>query len=99
MHQKAADKLLVFQSDISFFTSFVILCGECDMGLSYRADAGISDSNPVGVTPQVFDGVAKAVKGLFDVGTPFLFVKAVPEIIPNIWIFKPLAGRGKGKFL
>lgn len=82
MHQKAADELLVFQGDIALFAGFVILCREGDMGLVYRADAAVSNSNPVGVASQVFDGISGAIEGFFDVGTPFLPVKAIPEFVP-----------------
>ena len=49
------------------------------------------------ITSEVFNGIAKAVKGFLDVWTPVLFIKIVLQLFPLIRIMQIFAGRGKGK--
>lgn len=67
------------------------------MGLGNRPDPCIRDCDSVGITPKVFDRIAKTVEGLFDIRTPVLLIKQFPERLPFIGIAHFFAGRRKGE--
>lgn len=49
------------------------------------------------ISSQIFNGVAEAVKGLFDVGAPVLVIKGLPEFFPVIRILEHFTGSGERK--
>lgn len=44
--------------------------GKGNLILSEVKDAAVGDGAPVSIAPQMFNGIAEAVKGLLDVRTP-----------------------------
>lgn len=56
-------------------------------------DPAVGDGNLMGVTSQVLNGVAEAVKCFFNVRAPFFFIKAVQKFFPGIRITQAFAGR------
>ena len=49
------------------------------------------------VAPKILNGIAKTVKGLFDVRTPVFFIKSVFPILKGTGILQTAAGGRKGK--
>ena len=51
----------------------------------------------MGVAPKILDGIAKTVKGLFDIRAPVFPIKAILESLPLGRLFQRGAGGGKIK--
>lgn len=75
MHQKPADKFFVLQRDRpSGFPRFPPPGGKGGLRFCHRKNPAVGECDFMGIPPQIFDGVAKAVKRLFDKRAPVLFV-------------------------
>ena len=99
MHQETVDKLLMAESDLAFWiTRLLSTRGKRNLCFRNRKDPVVGDGHPVGVTPQILNGVAKAVEGFFDVRAPVFLVKAVFEPFPDAGLLQCPAGRRKDKF-
>ena len=78
MHQEAAGKLSMAESDLPFWIpGFPATCREGDFCFRNGKDPVVGDRNPVGIASQIFDGVTKPVEGLFDIRAPVFPVKIV----------------------
>lgn len=99
MHQITPDKFCIFQSDRPTGIPRLFSSGREDSLLRIdRQDAAVGDGNLMCISAEVFDGVAKAVKGFLDVGAPVFLIKAVAEICPLIGIAQFFTGSGKTQF-
>ena len=98
MHQVTPDEFCMLQSNLtSGFTGLFPSGRKSDRILGNRKDPAVRNGNLVGITPKIFNGIAKAVKGLLYVGTPFLFIKPVFPLFPDGRILKLFTGGRKGK--
>lgn len=98
MHKVTADKFRMFQCNLPFWPAWFSGTGrECNRIFCNRKDPAVRDGDLVRVSSQVFDGIAKTIKGFLDVGAPVLFIKGVFPFSPVVWITQHLAGRRKGK--
>ncbi len=98
MHQVTPDEFRVFQGNLAFWFSRLFPSGrKSDRILRKAEDPAVGDSDFVGIASQIFDGIAKAVKGFFDVRAPVFFIKAVFEFFPVIRITQFFTGGRKSK--
>lgn len=98
MHQVTSDEFCMVQCDLAFrFTGLFSSGRKSDRIIRNRKDPAIGNSNLVCITPKVFNGIAKAIKGFLDVGTPVHFIKAVFPFFPLIGIAQIFTGRRKSK--
>ena len=89
----------MLQSDLAFGLAGLFPSGrECDFVFCHRKDTAVGNGDLMGVSSKVFDGISKAVKGFFDVGTPRFLIKTVPEFCPCVGIAQFMAGRWKEQF-
>lgn len=99
MHQVAPDEFCMVQGDLAlWFTGYLPSGGKSDRIIGNGKDPAVRNSNLVGITPEVFNGIAKTVKGLFDVGAPVHSIKAVFPFFPVIGITQLFTGRRKCKY-
>lgn len=49
----------------------------------------------MGISAEIFNGIAKSVKGFLDVGAPVFFIKGIAEFRPPIRIPEHFTGNGK----
>lgn len=99
MQKKKANKFFVLKCNGSLRLSGTFPSGRKGSGcFIHGLDTTVGDGNLMRVTPQIFDGVTKTVKSLFDIRAPVLFVKLVLEFFPFIGITQSLAGCRKIKF-
>ena len=78
MHQVTPDKFCPGKSSLTSGISRLYPPGrESNRVFSNVKDPAVGDGDPVGVAVQIFDGIAKPVKGFLNVRTPVFFVKAV----------------------
>ncbi len=85
MHQITADEFSMLQVVLTFgLTGLLSYGGKNNRIIRNRKDPAVGDGNPVGIAPEVFNGIAKAVKGLLDVGAPVCFIKSVFPFFPVI---------------
>ena len=100
MHQEPPDKLSMTESDLPFrITGFLSPCREGNFCFRDGKDPVVGDGNPMCIPSQIFNRIAKSVKGLFDVRTPVLPVKTFFEDFPFKGILQCFAGSGKHKLL
>ncbi len=100
MQQETPDKLFVAESDLPFrITGFPAPCREDNLCFRDGKDPAVGDCDLVGIAPQIFDGVTKAVEGLLDVRAPVFSIKAVFELLPDAVLLQFPAGGRKNKFL
>lgn len=93
MHQIPADEFSIIKGNVPFrLTGFLSSCRKGNLFLRYRKNSAVGNGNLVGITPKIFNGITKAVKGLFDVRTPVLFIKTVFKFFPVIRITQLFAG-------
>ena len=95
MHHQSADELPVCDGNFLCTAIFVVLCTKSRTCLTDIKYPGICDGYAVGVPSKIFNGVAKAVKGLLDIRTPLLFVKGVAQLVPFIAVSQLFAGIGE----
>lgn len=79
------------------FTRFFPPGGKRDVRLTNGQDAAVGNGNPVSIFPKVFDSIAKAVEGLFDIRTPVPAVEGSLKILPAIVCPQMGEGRREGK--
>ena len=100
MHQEPPDKLFMAERDLPFrIPGGLSPCREGNFCFRVGKDPAVGDCNPMCIPPQIFDGVTKTVKGLFDVRTPVFLIKMVFESFPFKGISQCFAGSGKHKLL
>lgn len=98
MHQITADKFRMFQCDLPlWFTRFFCTGGESHRIFRNRKNPAVRYSNPVGITPKIFDDITVAVKGFLYVWAPVLFIEIIFPFFPVIRITQLFTGRRKGK--
>ena len=84
MHQEPPDKLFMAERDLPFrIPRGLSPCREGDFCFRDGKDPAVGDCNPMCIPPQIFDGVTKTVKGLFDVRAPVFPVMAVFKFVPG----------------
>ena len=99
MQQEAADKLFLAEGDLPFgITGLFSPCGKGDFCPGCGQDPVVGDGDPVGVAPQILDGIAETMKGFFDVRAPVLFIKPVFERFLGGRIAQGFAGGREKKF-
>lgn len=68
MHQIPADEFSIIKGNVPFrLTGFLSSGRKGNLFLRYRKNSAVGNGNLVGITPKIFNGITKAVKGLFDV--------------------------------
>lgn len=73
MHKVTADKFSMFQCNLPFWPACFFGTGrECNRIFCNRKDPAVRDGDFVRVSSEVFDGIAKTIKGFLDVGAPVL---------------------------
>ena len=98
MHQITADKFRMIQSNLTFGVTGLLSSGrKSDRIIGNRENPAIGNGNLVGITSKIFNGIAKAVEGFFDVGTPVYFIKSVFPFFPVIGITQLFTGRRECK--
>lgn len=98
MHQVASYEFGVRQSNSAFGVTRLSASGRKHYHIwCHRKDPAVGNSNLMGITPEIFNGIAKAVKGLLYVGTPVLFIKLVFPLFPDGRILKLFTGGRKHK--
>ena len=98
MHHEPADELTAGKGDILEGRIVLIVFRHKGDEVSIdRLHPGVGDGDTVGITPQIFNGIAEAIEGLPDVGAPGDSVKPVPEGSPGGWVCQGGTGRGEGK--
>ena len=99
MHQETADEFHMPQCDPALrFARPAPSCGKSDLRIGHGEDPVVRNGNLMCIAPEVFDGIAEAMESFFYVGTPILFVKAVPEFSPLEGVAQLFAGSGKQQF-
>ena len=74
MHKETAQEFNMWQGDLFVFACFVVFCCKGYMGICNGFNTRVTDGNTVGVPAEIINGIAKAVKGFFDVGNPGLVI-------------------------
>ena len=98
MHQVATYEFGVGQSNSAFGVTRLSAPGRKRYGIrSHSKNPAVGNGNLVSIAPEIFNGIAKAVKGLLYVGTPVLFVKQVLPLFPEGRILKLFTGGRKCK--
>lgn len=98
MHQVTPDEFRVFQGDLTFWLSRLFPSGrKSDLIPCNGKDPVVGNGDPVGITPQIFNGIAKTMEGFFDVRAPVFFIKPVFPFFPVAGIAQFFTGRGKSK--
>jgi hypothetical protein len=93
MHQVTADEIRMCQCDRPAWSARFPAPGRKSNILPvHRQDPAVGYGDFMGISAGIFNGIAKAVKGLFDVRAPVLFIKAVKESCPFVRIQEPAAG-------
>lgn len=98
MHQETPDEFSAAKGNLTFWFSRFLSSGrKSNLVLCNGTNSAVRNGGFVSITSQVFDGIAKTVKGLFDVRTPVFFVKAVFPFVPVIRMPQRFTGRRKYK--
>lgn len=96
MHQETPDEFRAVKGNLTFGFFRLLSSGrKRNLILCNRTDSAVRNGGFVGITSQVFDGIAKTVKGFLDVRTPVFFVKVVFPFVPVIRIAQRFTGRRK----
>ncbi len=77
MHHETADEFFTGYCDRFFLPGSVILCRERNFCFRYLLDPGVCDGNPVGITAEIFNGIAISIESLPDLYIPLLPVQPV----------------------
>ncbi len=77
MHHETADEFFTGYCDRLFLPGSVILCRKSNFCFRYLLDPGVCDGNPVGVTAEIFNGIAISIECLLDLYIPLLPVQPV----------------------
>ena len=98
MHEKTPDKFQKGKGDRApWVTSFFAAGRKSDPGVCHGKDPAVGYGDLMGVASKILDGVAKAVKGLFDIRAPVFLIETVLEGLPVGGIFQRGTGGGKSK--
>lgn len=98
MHQEPPDEFCAVQCDPAFGISRSFASGrKGNLILCDGEQSAVGDCNPVGIASKVFHGIAEAIKGLLNIGTPVFFIKCVFPFIPKAGITQLFTGRRKDK--
>ena len=85
MHQISSDKFRVLQGNTPARFSREFSTGrKSNPVFINRKDTAVGNSNLMGIFTKILDGIAKAVKGFFDIRTPVFCVKGITERVP-LW--------------
>lgn len=96
MHHEPADELTAGKGDILEGRIVLIAFRHKGDEVSInRLHPGVSDGDTVGITPQIFNGIAEA--GLPDIRAPGGIVKPVFQGSPGGWVCQGGTGGGEGK--
>ena len=100
MHQETTNKFLIGQDDFPFWISgFLSSCGEGGLFCSNGKDPVVGDSDLVRIPAKILYRVAESIEGLFDVWTPVLLVKRIPEGRPFIRVSEFQTGLGESQLV
>lgn len=84
MHHEPADELTAGKGDIlEGRIVLIVFRHKGDAVPIDRLHPGVGDGDTVGITPQIFNGIAEAIEGLPDVGAPGGIVKPVLQGSPG----------------
>ena len=98
MHQVTPDEFCMLQSNLtSGFTGLFPSGRKSDRILGNRKAPAVRNGNLVGITPKIFNGIAKAVKGFLDVGAPVRFIEAAFPFLPMVRVTQLFTGKRKRK--
>lgn len=98
MHQVSTDEFCMLQSDLAFgLPGLLSPGGKGNLLFRNRKDPAVGNGNLVGITPKIFNGIAKPVKGFLDIRAPVFFIKTVFPLFPVIMVTQFFAGRRKNK--
>lgn len=99
MHQVATDEFRVFKGNgPPGLTGAEATGRESHTFIIHGKDAAVGDSNLVGMSAEIFNGITEAVESLLYVGAPVLIIKGMAEFFPVMRIPEGVAGRRKGGF-
>ena len=83
MHQVAPDEFHICQGDRPACSTGSSASGrKSHLLFIYGQDAAVRYGDLMGIPAQIFNGVAKTIESFFDVRTPVLFIKRIPEFRP-----------------
>lgn len=98
MHQITPDEFRMLQGNLTFGFAGRLSSGrKSDRIIENRKDPAVGNGNLMSIASKVFNGIAKAVKGLLNVGAPIHFIKAVFPLFPVIGITQLFTGRRECK--
>lgn len=93
MHQITTDEFCVIKGNLTFrIARFLPSCTKSNLIFRDRKNPAASHGNPVGITPKVFNGIAKTVKGFLAVRAPVHFIKLIFPFFPVVGIAKLFTG-------
>ena len=91
MHHKPTDEFHTGNSNYFFLFGFIILGTKRNFLFINGKDSGIGDSNAIGITTEVFDGISISVEGFLDFSIPVDGIELVLKFVPGIIVAKFLA--------
>lgn len=98
MHQKPAYELCVFQGNDPSWVSGLFRPGrKGGMSVVYFQDPAVCYCDLIGIAPQIFKSIPKAVKSLFDIRAPVLVIKVVFKLSPLKCVPEFFTGTGEVK--
>lgn len=98
MHHQPADELLRGDTDRLYGRIVAVILGcESDSLFGNTLNPGVGNGDTVCVASQVFQGIAKAVKGLPDIGAPLYVVELVQELPETERVTQLLTGMWENK--
>lgn len=93
MHQVTSDKLCMCQGNPAFWFSLLFPSDrKGDRIVCDRENLAVGDGNFMGIAVEIFDSIAKAVKGFFYVRAPVLFIKVIFKFFPAVRVTQFLTG-------
>lgn len=98
MHQITPDEFSMVQGNLtSGFTGLFPSGRKSDRIIGNRKDPAVCNSDLVGITSKILDGIAKAVKGFLNIGTPVHFIEFVFPFFLVTGITQLFTGRRKSE--
>ena len=89
MHQEPADEF--FSGDGDFFPSslvFVVFCSKGNSAVRHAFNAVVTDRDPVGILPEIFDNGLRTIKRFLAVRDPLFFITGVQQFLERIVVFE-----------
>ena len=89
MHQEPADEF--FTGDCDLFPLslvFVILSSKGNSAVRHAFNAVVTDCDPVGILPKIFDNGLCAIKRFLAVRDPLFFITGVQQFLERIVVFE-----------